>query len=221
MPAQLGLFGPSLFEAPSSPSPPGFAEREEAIARVREHAPDEWKAAASLAIRFVAARQDEFTTDRVWAVLAERGVTAPAERRAMGAAMRDAAHLGWIAPTDRAKEFATPAIFTDLRALLDDGQDAPRIVVEVPRADGSGTVLVPLDGLGKTSTLEEIRARIAEHGGDPGAARERPRDPRDRPRRALPTGAGIALALAATCAPPAFTVLDPAPPPWGRGRRGR
>lgn len=104
MPAQLGLFGPSLFEAPSSPSPPGFAEREEAIARVREHAPDEWKAAASLAIRFVAARQDEFTTDRVWAVLAERGVTAPAERRAMGAAMRDAAHLGWIAPTNRTEE---------------------------------------------------------------------------------------------------------------------
>ena len=71
--------------------------RDEALARVKEHADKEWKAEAMRAVVRVARERGRFTTDDVWAVLGESGTHEP---RAMGAIMRQAARNGWVRATD-------------------------------------------------------------------------------------------------------------------------
>lgn len=67
--------------------------------RAEEHAQEEWKEDAARALRIVAARQDEITTDDVWAELdAMAGKTH--ERRAMGPVMVQAAKDGLIRASD-------------------------------------------------------------------------------------------------------------------------
>lgn len=53
------------------------------------------------AIKFVALSQATLTTDDVWRVL---GRTDDVEGRAMGAAMRTAAHMGYIVRTDQTEK---------------------------------------------------------------------------------------------------------------------
>ena len=73
------------------------ALRDEAMACVDENADEAWKAAALNAVHWTAKYQAVFTTDDVW----KRLLGKPHEPRAMGAVMRKAKDLGWIAPTDR------------------------------------------------------------------------------------------------------------------------
>lgn len=70
--------------------------RDEAIARVEEHASDEWKAQALEVIHVVAQVHKELTTDTIWWYL-----EVPSEPRALGAVMMTAKRLQWIEPTDR------------------------------------------------------------------------------------------------------------------------
>lgn len=75
--------------------------RDEAMARVDEHAEEEWKRAALDAIEAVATWRDEFTTDAVWWMLDHSGAGDAREARVMGPLMTEAARRGWIARTDR------------------------------------------------------------------------------------------------------------------------
>ena len=71
--------------------------RDEAISCV-ERGSEDWQPLATQAIRRIAAEQRELTTDDVWLAI---GRDHDVEGRAMGAAMRAAASLGFIARTDR------------------------------------------------------------------------------------------------------------------------
>lgn len=71
--------------------------RDEAIGRVERHADAAWKAEALEAVKGTASRNAFLTSDDVW----QRLTTRPHEPRAMGAIMRHAVTLGWIAPTER------------------------------------------------------------------------------------------------------------------------
>ena len=79
-----------------------IAERDEALARVAEHTDPSWEAEAVQAIYTLAARRFpddnlvEFTTDDVWDLLAERGIPAPHEPRALGTIVREATRQGVI-----------------------------------------------------------------------------------------------------------------------------
>lgn len=70
--------------------------RDEAVDRVERNAPDAWKRRALEAVRYVASRRGEFTTDAVWDL-----VGTPPEPRAMGAVMQAAARSRICAVTDR------------------------------------------------------------------------------------------------------------------------
>lgn len=76
----------------------GARRRDEAIARVSDHAPIDWKDQAARAVT-VLALLGPFTTDDVWRVLDEWQVLAPPEPRAMGAVMRRLAVTGKIVAT--------------------------------------------------------------------------------------------------------------------------
>ena len=72
-----------------------------AIARVDAAAQADWKAAALDAIRYLADRRSEFTTDAVWEVLARRHPEVTThDNRAMGAVLRHARSEGLVEPTD-------------------------------------------------------------------------------------------------------------------------
>ena len=75
-----------------------------ALVDVEHGADPEWQAAVWLALRAVIARAVEFTTDEVWLVLAERGVPAPREPRALGPIMRQAVMLGLAESTGAMKK---------------------------------------------------------------------------------------------------------------------
>ncbi len=68
-------------------SPTGATLRDEAIERVTDNADDDWLDAAARAIRYVATRDETFTTDQVWEVLEQWDHSEPHEKRAMGGAM--------------------------------------------------------------------------------------------------------------------------------------
>jgi len=80
------------------------AARENAIATVDDAADEEWKTAAIAAVKYVAERRAEFTTDAVWFILDRTAVEKPAESRAMGAVMRHAASAGWCAVTNQTRK---------------------------------------------------------------------------------------------------------------------
>jgi hypothetical protein len=67
--------------------------------RVEVHAPVSWRGSAELAVRYVAERRPEFTTDAVWAVLEAWGVPVPPEPKALGPLMKAACGWHWCAPT--------------------------------------------------------------------------------------------------------------------------
>lgn len=90
---------PDLFAA--------LAARDEAIQRVGEGAGDTWMRMAIHTIADVAAEEGEFTTDEVWAEF-ERREMLPRERRAMGAAMKQAAAQGFIQATSEYRPSARP-----------------------------------------------------------------------------------------------------------------
>jgi len=75
-------------------------ERDLGIARV-EASTDEWQQEALAVIRSVAQAQSALTTDDIWRVL---GRDAELEGRAMGAAMRMAAKLGYVRRTDTTRK---------------------------------------------------------------------------------------------------------------------
>ncbi len=74
--------------------------RELAISAAARHADTDWATAALDAVKQVAQRHAEFTTDAVLEILATLPVKTP-ELRALGPVMRDAAARGWCSRTDR------------------------------------------------------------------------------------------------------------------------
>lgn len=73
--------------------------REDAISRVDEHAPVEWKEDALQRVRTLCDARHLFTTDAVWALLERDGVEPPHEPRAMGPVMLAAVRAGWCTNT--------------------------------------------------------------------------------------------------------------------------
>lgn len=84
-----------------------LVKRDEALGRVESNATDEWKEAALDAVRYVAGKRREFTTDAVWSIL-ERSRIDTHEPRAMGAIMRVAASHGYCESTDRTRQSVRP-----------------------------------------------------------------------------------------------------------------
>jgi hypothetical protein len=82
--------------------------RDEALERVDEHAPLDWKSCAQQAIRYVAERRPELTTDPVWYMLDAWGVAMPPEPRALGPLMKSAVTRGWLLPTDKVHKSVRP-----------------------------------------------------------------------------------------------------------------
>lgn len=79
----------------------GNAQREEAIARVTNAAPDDWVEVAYRCLReLLNESRITLTTDDIWARLARGGVKPPPERRAMAAVVRRAEREGLIIKTD-------------------------------------------------------------------------------------------------------------------------
>jgi hypothetical protein len=87
----------------------GIAAKTEAIERVDRHASEDWKTACASAITEAARRWTRLTSDQVWEVLAERGVTEPHEPRAMGPMMVQAVRLGVLKATDDWEPSVIPA----------------------------------------------------------------------------------------------------------------
>jgi len=74
--------------------------KEEAIALVASGMNPEWREDALRAIKTLAEREDEFTTDKVWEELLTFSTADTPEPRAMGAVMVQARKLGYILPTN-------------------------------------------------------------------------------------------------------------------------
>lgn len=75
--------------------------RDEAIARGYNASPERWRGVLDQAIRTVAQKNEQFTTDDVWEYLHENEIAVPSETRSIGGAMKRAAAEGIIRPTDR------------------------------------------------------------------------------------------------------------------------
>lgn len=88
----------------------GTVARDAAIDRVEDNADTGWLEGAMIAVREVARRMPEFTTDHVWLSLSRSGGGAISiEPRAMGAVMRAAASDGVVEPVDRWELSQRPA----------------------------------------------------------------------------------------------------------------
>lgn len=74
------------------------AAADTAIEQASRHANPEFTRDALQAVHALASRRVHFTTDAVWALMS--GQITTHEPRALGAVMRRAQKLGWIAPTD-------------------------------------------------------------------------------------------------------------------------
>lgn len=82
-----------------------WARRDDAITRARHGAPDGFVEAAVSVVRELIAQQETLTTDDVWRGLeGTRWARSGMERRAMGAAMVEAARQGLIWATSRTVE---------------------------------------------------------------------------------------------------------------------
>lgn len=86
----------------------GMDARDTAIAIVGANAPDEWLRAARFATLCVATERQEFTTDHVWAALADLGIGLPPEPRAMGTVIQSLANARQITGTGRFIPTARP-----------------------------------------------------------------------------------------------------------------
>lgn len=98
---------PDLFSVPTIDQ--ARTERDIALVRVEQAAPDEWKQRAWEWLKGYLEDHAEFFPDDVWAA----GLEAPPERRAFGPLVQRAARDGWIVKTDRTRPrtlgHATPA----------------------------------------------------------------------------------------------------------------
>lgn len=99
LPGQLALFG-AYGRGVAYSAGEARLSRDAAIAAVGTHASKTWLRMAVKAVKYVAERREYLTTDSVWYVLEVRWrseiVASPAERRAMGAVMREAQRLGYV-----------------------------------------------------------------------------------------------------------------------------
>jgi hypothetical protein len=93
-----------LFDDLPPPEPDGEALREEALARVREHADPGWYERALAALHALAGRQGTVTADDLWAL-----VEPPREPRALGAVLREGRRNGWVVPTEKTVKSARAA----------------------------------------------------------------------------------------------------------------
>lgn len=75
------------------------ANRDQAMAQVDGAASDEWKDAARRAVWWLANNRATFTVDDVWELLEHRGVSSPAEPRALGPILMRAMRSGAIRDT--------------------------------------------------------------------------------------------------------------------------
>lgn len=75
------------------------AAADEAIARVEAAAYQSWIFKARRAVRFLARQNAEFTSEEVWALLAQHNIDPPREPRAMGAVFRTMKAAGVIKST--------------------------------------------------------------------------------------------------------------------------
>lgn len=82
--------------------------RDEAMERVSGHAPTDWTYWATRAIRYVAERRPELTSDPVWRVLEDWAIPPPPEPRALGPLMKAACVRGWLLQTGRVHKSVRP-----------------------------------------------------------------------------------------------------------------
>jgi hypothetical protein len=80
--------------------------RDEAVTRVGANADQAWAARALQAVGFLAMTQPTFTSDDVWAMLADSVTTH--EPRALGFVLKRAASLGYCEATDAWVQSARP-----------------------------------------------------------------------------------------------------------------
>lgn len=85
-----------------------FIAEEDAIARARRHSNPDWYLSAVRAARRVAADRQFFTTDEVWAALADLTDAKTPEHRAMGSVMRSLAADRIAIRTDRTRPTNRP-----------------------------------------------------------------------------------------------------------------
>ncbi len=74
---------------------------QKALGAMDRHVSEEWRQAALTALRLVAWRLDEFTTDDVQGQM--RRAAPPGDPRAWGIVMQEAARRGWITRTERVR----------------------------------------------------------------------------------------------------------------------
>lgn len=86
----------------------GQRRRDEAMRRVDGNAEVDWKECAREAIRYIAERRPEMTTDPVWYMLDSWHVPFPHEPRALGPLMKAAVTRGWLRPTARVHKSVRP-----------------------------------------------------------------------------------------------------------------
>lgn len=86
----------SLFDGPAAQ-----AAKREAMDTVDHNADADWKDLADSAIKTVALRGIEFTTDDIWELLDASGVPRPHEPKAIGPRMKAAANAGIVEATGR------------------------------------------------------------------------------------------------------------------------
>jgi len=86
----------------------GAANRDEAMARVERNADEGFLDSALDAYGTAALRYETFTSDQVWAILAEWNVPAPHEPRVMGPVASEAVKVGFIRMTDRTRPSVRP-----------------------------------------------------------------------------------------------------------------
>jgi predicted xylose isomerase-like sugar epimerase len=76
----------------------GKRRRDEAMGRADDHANNEWKVLASMAVFLLAGGMETFTTDDVWRLMATRPEVTTHEPRALGPVMTKAQVSGLIEP---------------------------------------------------------------------------------------------------------------------------
>jgi hypothetical protein len=89
-------YEPTLFDQPAA-----VEARDRAIERADRAADPDWKRAVMHTIESLSRLRRTITTDDVWDTVHKWTSAAPAEPRAIGAVMKDAARAGLIRATDR------------------------------------------------------------------------------------------------------------------------
>lgn len=92
-----------LRDMPDWEPEPAKEVRDRAIRQVGENAPPDWMAKAYQAVRYIASKREQFTTDAVWYLVGE-----PPEPRALGAVMVKVKAKRVAVPTDRTVESKRP-----------------------------------------------------------------------------------------------------------------